>query len=262
MEYEYRVCCFVDVLGFSHHLEDTIDEEGNDNSDKIDDILRAIDMISRIPTKGDKYYGESRQITQFSDSIVISFKVDDEDQVFFTLMEFMFISLELANVGYLTRGGITWGKLYHTDEIIFGPAMVEAYKLESKKAFFPRIIVNKDLFKIGEHFSDKTESEMKDALDGILTLDDDNEYYIDYISKSYTEFNDPKYDTILYVEQLRKIITKGMKTSNPTVISKMYWLKNKFNSFVDELVKTANDNEHYDGDYDIVKEYRNLTKIE
>ena len=44
--------------------------------------------------------------------------------------------------GFLIRGGITIGKLYHnaTQGVVFGEALVEAYNLESKDAIYPRVI--------------------------------------------------------------------------------------------------------------------------
>lgn len=49
--------------------------------------------------------------------------------------------------GILFRGGITYGKVVHTDKMLFGPAMNKAYSLESKTAVYPRIIIDNDVIK-------------------------------------------------------------------------------------------------------------------
>ena len=47
------------------------------------------------------------------------------------------------------RGGISIGDCFHDGKIIFGPAMNEAYKLESKVAKWPRVVISEDTLKEG-----------------------------------------------------------------------------------------------------------------
>ena len=47
----------------------------------------------------------------------------------------------LAVHGISSRGGIARGTCHHTDQMIFGPALVEAYLTESRAAGVPRILV-------------------------------------------------------------------------------------------------------------------------
>lgn len=44
----------------------------------------------------------------------------------------------------LSRGGIAVGELYHQNGIIYGPALLTAYQLESQAATYPRIVLEKD----------------------------------------------------------------------------------------------------------------------
>ena len=52
----------------------------------------------------------------------------------------------MMSKGILLRGGITVGQLCHKDNIVYGPAMVEAYELESKSAIYPRVIVSEKFY--------------------------------------------------------------------------------------------------------------------
>jgi hypothetical protein len=45
-------------------------------------------------------------------------------------------------IGVLARGGFTVGQLHHRSGVVFGEAMVEAYRLESKFAHNARILVS------------------------------------------------------------------------------------------------------------------------
>jgi len=72
---------------------------------------------------------ESRQVTQFSDSIVISFEISDEPLEFkYLLGELLHLTYELLKSEILIRGGISYGSLIHTDKVLFqsGVSMVNA----------------------------------------------------------------------------------------------------------------------------------------
>jgi len=57
------------------------------------------------------------------------------------------LCLDLLRQGVLTRGGITKGLLYHSSNIAFGPALIEAYRLESEVAVYPRVVLDPTLTK-------------------------------------------------------------------------------------------------------------------
>lgn len=40
------------------------------------------------------------------------------------------------------RGAVTVGAIHHDQHIVFGPALNRAYELESKVAFYPRILID------------------------------------------------------------------------------------------------------------------------
>ncbi len=84
------------------------------------------------------------EITQFSDSLVLSCKAED-GATSILLLEFIAkLMLGAFQHGFLLRGGITLGLLSHQEGgPLFGPAFIEAYALESKYALWPRIIVDK-----------------------------------------------------------------------------------------------------------------------
>lgn len=127
MTYENRVCCFIDILGFKEHLEATVDQNGNDNEEKIKEISNVLSFSQKITENHG--LSESRRITYFSDSIVISYKLDEPEQLFISLIDLLHLNLEMAYKGYLIRGGVTIGKLMHNEKVIFGPALNEAYRI-------------------------------------------------------------------------------------------------------------------------------------
>jgi hypothetical protein len=87
--------------------------------------------------------------TCFSDSIVVSVKVNDNNINALTstlIANLSYIGAKLMTEGILLRGGITVGKLIHLDNgIIMGQALIEAYQLETNSAKFPRIVLSQKL---------------------------------------------------------------------------------------------------------------------
>jgi hypothetical protein len=53
-------------------------------------------------------------------------------------------ALDLLANGFLLRGAIAKGPLYHSSTAVFGPAFLRAHDLEQNIAKFPRIIVDRD----------------------------------------------------------------------------------------------------------------------
>ena len=99
-------------------------------------LVSAMDRVGKI-ADDDGIFHKSQRITQFSDCIVVSYRVDEESAVFWLLTEIAFCVIDLVERGFLLRGALTVGDMLHTAKHVVGPAMVEAYELESKVAKFP-----------------------------------------------------------------------------------------------------------------------------
>ncbi|MBQ8200068.1 MAG: hypothetical protein IJZ76_11685 [Lachnospiraceae bacterium] len=55
--------------------------------------------------------------------------------------------LDLLRIGIPVRGGVTVGLLIHDERKCFGPAMNDAYSMESEDTVYPRVIINQDVFR-------------------------------------------------------------------------------------------------------------------
>ena len=56
-------------------------------------------------------------------------------------------------IGLLIRGGLSFGQLYHQGGVVFGEAMIDAYRLECKVAVNPRVVVSDALLRSSAIFS-------------------------------------------------------------------------------------------------------------
>jgi len=134
---------FLDILGFGNFVE-TKDAE------------YVYIYLSNLVTASQRLNLSSLNydISIFSDSIIISAPLEQSGKYITDKLFLLYInSLLLANIvveslGELAlRGAITKGTFF-TDgkNITFGKALIEAYKLESAKAVYPRVLVATDEF--------------------------------------------------------------------------------------------------------------------
>lgn len=133
MGYKNRLVIFFDILGWRDHIK----KAGND-PEKISRLNQVVTMLSVL--KGHDTTGE-HQISSFSDNVVMSVPVNIESlhDHFNSIAR---VQLGMAMMGFLIRGGITIGDIYHNEHAVFGPALVQAHYLESILAYFPRIILD------------------------------------------------------------------------------------------------------------------------
>ena len=167
MDYEERLICFVDLLGFKSAIEQTIKDSAirermfivmAEFKDK--GLERA--LYAGIPVLNEKGFTTAHEIygddicsefgehvglvvTQFSDSFVLSVPANQPGSCSMLLKAVYAIHLQFFfSLGMMMRGGIDVGKLIHVENgPLYGPAMNAAYKLESSSAIYPRVVVSK-----------------------------------------------------------------------------------------------------------------------
>lgn len=232
-EYENRVCFFIDILAF----KDLVSGKGK----------KSVKMIKEIIDYFEKYLDESkgeikiddscRTITQFSDSIFISFCVKSPSELFSILSNILYLQMNLiATKNILIRGGCAYGKTFHDEKYLFGNAVNKAYEIECKKAKYPRIIIPEDVIEECAKFSSNDyydENDEKKDIMSFLKRDDDNFYYIDYFSRSVIESELDPYETWeAYMERIKSICQTNTHGFDEKVKEKYDWLKNKYDEAI------------------------------
>lgn len=171
----------------------------------------------------------------------MSFKVEQKSEVFFTLLEIKWLIMRLLSRGILCRGGVSLGKFIHSDNYLFGPALVEAHTLESKAAMYPRVILDTNVIDAGteNRTLEHTSSDEMGYVYSLLERDSDGMYYIDYFSKAQEELDDPEYGFAEYIANLGDIIRKGlMASSHHTKVDlrvKYSWMRERYNRMVTQI---------------------------
>jgi len=197
MEYKKGLAIFIDILGTK--------ESDFNNLYNINKIFHK-ELISL----------KNRQrlckkfVTSFSDCayiMYISDEINKENNLFShifiqdSLIDLSYtISTILVN-GFLCRGGIYYGELYFEEEnnILFGPAINEAYKLE-KNDTMPRIIIDD---KLGKDFYEKETEYNKNNYQKIIRKDTfDNSFYLNYLNV-FSQFDYLDIDDGLFNDKIK-----------------------------------------------------------
>ncbi|MFB5269831.1 hypothetical protein ACE41H_24050 [Paenibacillus enshidis] len=140
MKYEERIIAFIDILGFKNLVNNDLMCEDIGAILKLPYVLRQGDMLKRLKITG-------MMMTSISDSLVFSIGLKERGAMNkITKLLSVFSQTLLAQYSLLLRGGIAVGKIYHDNDIVYGPGLVKAYELESKIAIFPRIVIERSDF--------------------------------------------------------------------------------------------------------------------
>jgi hypothetical protein len=144
-QYEEQFTVFVDFLGFR--------ETEFSSPQRILSILSTLQEITKMSSDArissrHGSMGLYPAITAFSDNVVLSIPLSQTQQdlpnkVMWLMCYFLGkISTLAFDLGFLIRGGAAIGNLYHSSGVIFGKALVDAYKLESETAIYPRVVLS------------------------------------------------------------------------------------------------------------------------
>jgi hypothetical protein len=134
--YETRVVAFYDFLGW----RSKIGQAGTDPL-QIGRLRRMLLRHTRSLGGQQQHATPQGRFSSFSDNIVVSHPVDKQS-IAFVLGTLGAFQLASAGDGFLLRGGVTIGSVYHDNVCVFGPGLNRAYELESKVADVPRVIVD------------------------------------------------------------------------------------------------------------------------
>ena len=147
------------------------------------------------------------------------------------------------------RGAVTIGDIYvnRTDEkaTVFGKALNEAYRLESKKAKYPRIIVDESVL-------EAIPTEYKNDL--LKQDDSDGYYFINYLnckSEMWQQNQGKHYLTFLtrHKKVCENLLEKGKQEKDEGLLEKGIWLKNYHNKHIFHCI--SNLKNHPELEYDL-----------
>jgi hypothetical protein len=228
------VVAFVDILGYTELCRN--EPTSMDLLTRLRDALRN-SVRSLYPDTGAQT-GSQRfwMVKTFTDSIVIGFPTSFQNgasELVIILGRLGEFQLQMTQSGFFVRGGVSVGKLYMDDQIVFGPALIEAHDAEHKLARDPRIVLAKSAREMSY------ENKLADDTKGIqhqhdfLFKDSDEQLFLNYLFGVVAFEVDMGYPSIDYLQHHRSIIEErlGLFTLKPKIWAKYYWCAMYHNFF-------------------------------
>ena len=241
-DYEDRILLFLDVLGWRELIEASIA-----GSPPVEWIVQALDRAHHSANliRDSKARGNEdplgMEVAHFSDTIVFSCRDTPSSlPVVFDYAEHLSydflaggalgLGRKLKPRGLLSRGAIVKEKLYHRGNVLIGPALVEAYTMESSLAVYPRILISNNLLALLNKCEDHKHWMRRDS-DGLHFVDTLSPELISTKGPGHLEF------AALWLGKVRESVEGGLQenATGPRKRMKWMWFGKYFNDIVVEF---------------------------
>lgn len=234
--YQRAIVTFLDILGFGGIVDSA-------NAETVKSILTSL----RLATEPTEHYEKRDEIAflTFSDCTIRAAYVDTKSNkkysdgvLFYELLNLVHAQARLIQDGYFLRGAVTIGGIHIDGPLVFGPAMVKAYNLESEFAVHPRIVLDPELLHAFEsdpllRSKEHTIDDEREYIRKLTRTDSDGLVFIDYLRGILTEFDDEG-DDLDFFEAHKALILehadnhKGLNR----IAAKLLWAATYHNAIV------------------------------
>lgn len=249
ISYEIRTIAFIDILGFydlvSRSAQNAAFLKKLYNALKIVEYQGRVWVAQAFTNPKDSPEQKKAQIDAmdfrshaFSDCIVLSQRGTFVVPLFISVAQLM---MALMDLGVLVRGGISIGPLYHDTNVVFGPALIEAYKLESRSAKFPRILVSDHVYIASQdgivYFHDQGNSAVYRPCE-FLRRDSDRQYHLDCLTTALISpaavIGSDNAELLVRLRKISSVVHEEFSKTSGTIDTKAKWgwFMEYFNDFV------------------------------
>lgn len=227
IEFENRAVAFIDVLGFKSVVDSSMQDQK-----KLCELSELITVLESIVPNLNGTVDQSvpkeliPKHIYISDSIILSAPLrSDAIPRYCGLSTLVMRVIQISHIlllkGYLIRGGISVGNVWHTDSNIVGVTYQEAYQIETETKV-PRIELSQSAKTLW--LEAKGNNPMCLDYDDHFMVNVLHEYYIQNSSDSVVE---------KAFESYSRIITRNLDANYPDSIAyKWRWFKQYFESEV------------------------------
>ncbi|HVZ15608.1 MAG TPA: hypothetical protein VG897_00705 [Terriglobales bacterium] len=188
-------------------------------------VSAALDVLKRFEkmeysisgSQGDTVYGQG-----VSDNVIVV------GQPHWVLCEVSALAQSLLQLGFAIRGGIASGKIYCSNRVVFGPALVRAVDIEKAIARVPRVVLDESVLRnVGR------EGGRPDA-SKLIGLDQDGQSYVDFLELPATVAKAKGLSYLTCLPPLRLLIVDSLNAhkENPNLRKKYEWLASYFNATI------------------------------
>lgn len=172
-----------DILGFKEIIEAAESDKNDETLTKLKAIVQQSIGMLRMFDGLNKNIKTTLHHKLFSDNLYASFSYEEGNptsfgDAFITCIIFARTYFEnMLNNGIAVRGGISFGSDYSDEMIIFSYSLVKAYLLESKKAIYPRIVIDNDLIETVKKSLEVPTERVMNILNNSIIKDEEDLYF-------------------------------------------------------------------------------------
>lgn len=235
--FERRHVLYCDILGFSEYVQGEFFEESRCFRlfHHLDEVIRqsneSIDRSAPDPTTGVvPDYVVTPQATYCSDSIIISTPPTTIDAIWLCEAAAR-IQNSICHLGFLLRGGIATGLVYHSQNTIFGPAITKAAAME-KEVSWPVIAIASETHQIFHEAATAEDQEIVFIRSKQLISSANAEKpFVDPFWILKIQCMQPTLNphTNIQIESWRGLLEHGLHSKIPKVRKKYEWAARHFN---------------------------------
>jgi hypothetical protein len=235
--YEQRIVAILDVLGWENAISksttDTILRQELGVS--LHNVKTYIKFNAGLGDSKSSFGDLDLQITQFSDSILISILPDSiSENILGHALNFIVDSFR-AN-GFVVRGGVTIGEIIHRKSVAYGPALIQAHMLEDTIAKYPRVILDKELASSwGKGVAVKDRAGDIIGYKKLWRLDQDDWFFFDFLQPPFSMLGSTIPDEALFkhLQRWKTFIQSKLDNHNDDLemISKYNWMAKYFDFY-------------------------------
>jgi hypothetical protein len=236
-QFERRHVLYCDFLGFSKYSLSKFFEPAKcfQLFGRLDQMVAdanvRIDPSVPDPRSGRRPdYVVKAEAIYFSDCIVISTPASNIDAIWLCEAAARILN-HICCHGFLVRGSIVTGELYHSGNTIFGPAIAKAVELD-KSGSPPVIVVSDETLKSFTHAASDEDKEIVKIREYQLIAREESVLpYIDpfWLTKIHTNQASIGQRTRINIECWRTLIETGLRNTKPEIRRKYLWMAKRFN---------------------------------
>lgn len=147
----------------------------------------------------------------------------------FHLITAGWVQLELASMGFFSRGGMALGPFYASEMFVYGPALVQAYEIESNSAIYPRVVLSDNL--AGEALAEleRFGGGRSEVHRNLLAVDRDGKVFLNYLASTFDE--PAEVDAYLRVHKDHVEARLAEYSGRPHIHVKYQWLADYHDRF-------------------------------
>jgi hypothetical protein len=226
------VAAFIDILGYRDFMEEAF-KHGNGEKELLH-LRNALDgAYQHLKAKPDWLTFSPKvnfQVRSFTDNLILGYPIPKHlgaMHVLMTVVDYVgYVQTALAQEGYFIRGGISVGNLYVDDEIVFGPALMEAYRAEQDLAVYPRVV-------LCDSAKTPYQGEWEKAPE--LLMDSDQRIFVDYLDTTVmiAHPGGPIFSAFLEGHKTAVIAKLEEFATQPYIRAKYDWAAIYHNTFCD-----------------------------